>query len=85
MVILALLSPLSLSLDLPKPKKVATPRAERSTAEGTTEVQNLLFYKQFETRLQELKQIWNEIRSNVPKEVPTEKLGTCNMYCNWQL
>ena len=51
----------------PKLKKIAsTPRAERSTAEGTPEVQNLLFYKQFETRLQELKQIWNEIRGQKP-------------------
>ena len=51
----------------PKLKKIAsTPRAERSTAEGTPEVQNLLFYKQFETRLKELKQIWNEIRGQKP-------------------
>ena len=59
----------------PKPKKiVSTPRAERSTAEGTPEVQNLLFYKQFETRLQELKQIWNEIRGQKP--VKEEKRET---------
>jgi len=59
----------------PKLKKIAsTPRAERSTAEGTPEVQNLLFYKQFETRLKELKQIWNEIRGQKP--VKEEKRET---------
>ena len=64
-----------------KPKKavVVTPRAVRSTAEGTTEVTNLLFYKQFELRLQELKQIWSEIRSKkvekIPDNVTTAKLG----------
>jgi hypothetical protein len=67
----------------PKPKRIlSTPRAERSTAEGTPEVQNLLFYKQFETRLQELKQIWNEIRGQKP--VKEEKTGTTiipGVYC----
>ena len=38
-------------------------------------MKNLVFYKEFETRMQELKQIWNEIRSNGPKEVATEELG----------
>ena len=37
-------------------------------------MQNLLFYKQFETRLQELKQIWNEIRGQKP--VKEEKRET---------
>ena len=66
----------------PKLKKIAsTPRAERSTAEGTPEVQNLLFYKQFETRLQELKQIWNEIRGQKPvKEEKTTPNESFNLY-----
>ena len=58
-----------------KPKKTVaiTPRAVRSTAEGTTEVTNLLFYKQFELRLQELKQIWNEIRLMSPFDLPKKE------------
>ena len=44
-------------------------------------MQNLLFYKQFETRLQELKQIWNEIRGQKPvKEEKRETTIIPGMY-----